>query len=80
VKHQRSSIPAPQAITITLPEEGSIYTFQRTVQVAENAPLTLNLKFSGSDSVSMWKAIALLLLCAVVAVGIGYGGKRSEIL
>ena len=79
VKHQRSSIPAPQAITITLPEEGEIYTFHRTVQVAENAPLNLDLTFTGSHQISIWKAVVLLLLCALVAVGIGFGARRGEV-
>ncbi|MDB4358754.1 hypothetical protein N9Z18_00775 [Verrucomicrobiales bacterium] len=79
VKHQRSSIPAPQAITITLPEEGEIYTFHRTVQVAENAPLNLDLTFTGSHQISIGKAVVLLLLCALVAVGIGFGARRGEV-
>jgi hypothetical protein len=31
VQHQRATEPAPQAIIISLPEEGSVYTFSRTV-------------------------------------------------
>ncbi|MCR9296961.1 MAG: hypothetical protein NXI32_29995, partial [bacterium] len=45
VQHQRTTEPAPQAILISMPEEGTVYSFSRGVQVAENAPLILNLKF-----------------------------------
>ena len=45
VQHQRTTEPAPQAIIISLPEEGAVYTFSRSVQVAENEPLELDLDF-----------------------------------
>ncbi len=77
VKHQRSSIPAPQAITITLPEEGTIYTFARTVQVAENAPLALDLDFSRDHRISFAKALALIGLCALLAAGLGFAGRSD---
>ncbi|MDF1740739.1 MAG: hypothetical protein P1U86_16375 [Verrucomicrobiales bacterium] len=77
VKHQRSSIPAPQAITITLPEEGTIYTFKRTVQVAENAPLALDLNFAKDNRVSFLKAVALIALCLILAAGVGFAGRRE---
>lgn len=77
VKHQRSSIPAPQAITITLPEEGTIYTFKRTVQVAENAPLGLDLNFAKDTRISFLKASVLIGLCLILAAGIGFAGRRG---
>lgn len=62
VDHQRSTLPAPQAITITLPEEGTVYTFQRTVQVSENAPLSLDLTFSPSFRLATGSAVVVILL------------------
>ena len=62
VDHQRSTLPAPQAITITLPEEGTVYTFQRTVQVSENAPLSLDLTFSPNYRLAIGSALVLVLL------------------
>ncbi|WP_235034202.1 hypothetical protein [Roseiconus lacunae] len=68
VQHQHGTEPAPQAITISLPEEGTVYRFTRSVQVAENAPLTLDLEFVRRSSVRWWQAAALLLLLAVFSV------------
>lgn len=55
VQHQRSTEPAPQAIQISLPEEGSVYSFRRAVQVAENAPLELNLLFHSRYQLQVWQ-------------------------
>ncbi|MBL8812763.1 MAG: hypothetical protein JNM43_21540 [Planctomycetaceae bacterium] len=67
VQHQHTTDPAPQAIIISLPEEGDIYTFGRTVQVAENAPLELELDFQSRLALPLWQIGAvsglLILLC-----------------
>ncbi len=69
VRHQRSTEPAPQAIAITLPEEGTIYTFSRSVQVAESTPLELDLHFSLQRRIRLWQiAIVLVLLAAIVGI------------
>ncbi|MCA9263174.1 MAG: hypothetical protein KDA60_04975, partial [Planctomycetales bacterium] len=63
VRHQRTTEPAPQAIVISLPEEGTVYAFTRSVQVAENAPLELDLRFASPDRLGFWRtALALALL------------------
>ncbi len=67
VQHQRTAELAPQAIIIGLPEEGLMYTFSRSVQVAENAPLELELEFELQRRVHLWQtglAIASLLALA----------------
>jgi len=69
VRHQRSTEPAPQAIAITLPEEGTIYTFSRSVQVAESTPLELDLHFSLQRRIRLWQiAIVLVLFAAIVGI------------
>ncbi len=55
VQHQHTTEPAPQAIIISLPEEGSVYTFSRSVQVAENAPLELDLDFGLQLRLHLWQ-------------------------
>ena len=68
VHQQRTTEPAPQSILISLPEEGSIYSFRRSVQVAVNSPLELHLNFRSRSDVRLWQgalAIALLAACAV---------------
>ncbi|MCA9189754.1 MAG: hypothetical protein KDA99_29225, partial [Planctomycetales bacterium] len=69
VQHQRTAEPAPQALVISLPEEGSVYTFTRGVQVAENAPLELDLRLRSGYAVEYWRALLLLaVLAAIVSV------------
>ncbi|MFV1995130.1 MAG: hypothetical protein ACC661_06810, partial [Verrucomicrobiales bacterium] len=75
VTHQRATEPAPQAITITLPEEGTVYTFKRTVSVAENAPLELSLRFASTQRLGFGKTLLALLLLAALAGGLVMGGR-----
>lgn len=62
VQHQKSTDPAPPAITTTLPEEGTAYTFRRTVQVNENAPLDLHLRLASTQTIPLARAFLLLFL------------------
>ncbi|MCA9217663.1 MAG: hypothetical protein KDB27_31555 [Planctomycetales bacterium] len=64
VRHQRTTGPAPQAIVISLPEEGNMYTFKRSVQVSENAPLELDLRFDSVQKLGAGKSLAVLLILA----------------
>lgn len=68
VQHQRTTEPAPQAIIISLPEEGTVYTFSRSVQVAENEPLKLELEFESQYTIPFWQAAVVLSLLVVFAV------------
>lgn len=70
VQHQRASEPAPRAILISLPEEGTVYTFSRTVQVAENQPLELQLDFGSQTRLRPWQLAAVLPLLVILAVGL----------
>jgi hypothetical protein len=67
VQHQHTTDPAPQAILISLPKEGEVYTFARSVQVAENAPLELELGFRSKFSTPFWRTSLVLILL----IGIG---------
>ncbi len=75
VQHQRATEPAPQAIVISLPEEGHVYSFRRSVQVAENAPLELQLEFHSQTKLRAWQWAALIGMLIVLAVGLG---KRNQ--
>ena len=77
VQHQRTTEPAPQAITISLPEEGSVYTFARSVQVAESAPLKLDLTFDRQEKLGFWQTVSLLVLL-VGFVSLLATRKRAE--
>jgi hypothetical protein len=80
VQHQRTTEPAPQAITISLPEEGNVYTFGRSVQVAENAPLELDLHFRPVFRTHLWQATLVLVLLIAVAAPLAFGtiGKEAK--
>lgn len=77
VTHQRSSDPAPQAINITIPDEGRIFTFFRRVQVEQNAPLKLDLKFESPRIRSTSKEAFVLILVFGVCVALVFGWKRK---
>ena len=70
VQQQRSTEPAPQAINVTLPDEGTVYSFNRTVQVSDNAPLELKLKFGAARDLGFWRVLGLLVLLAAIAIGV----------
>ncbi len=77
VKHQKATEPAPQAITITLPEEGHVYEFSRTVQVNEDALLRLKLLFEKTDQTAGWRLILLgaMLVLLLAAFWTSVSGK-----
>lgn len=77
VQHQHTTEPAPQAIIISLPEEGNIYTFARPVQVAENAPLELDLDFASKLKLHPWQIGMALVLLAGLAVAIAFTTTRG---
>lgn len=72
VQHQRTTEPAPQAILISLPEEGKLYSFRRTVQVAENAPLELNLRFKSQYKLAVWQWAMIAGLVGLLAAGVAW--------
>jgi hypothetical protein len=72
VHHQRTTEPAPPAILISLPEEGTVYTFSRSVQVAENAPLQLDLDFGSELRLHLWQTALVISLLAVFAATLAY--------
>ncbi|MFO1066219.1 MAG: hypothetical protein U0892_20365 [Pirellulales bacterium] len=70
VLHQRTTEPAPQAIVISLPEEGTVYRFRRSVQVSENAALQLQLQFASRYKLRNWQIAVLGTLLVGLAIGI----------
>ncbi len=80
VQQQRSTVPAPQAILISLPEEGSVYTFSRTVQVAESAPLELDLSFASQLRLRVWQTMLVLMLLAAFAATVAFVSTTREVV
>lgn len=77
VQHQHTTDPAPQAILISLPEEGVVYTFSRSVQVAENEPLELELEFALQHRLAVWQTALLILLLTLFAAILTFASKRQ---
>ncbi|MGB4708922.1 MAG: hypothetical protein WBH50_20850 [Fuerstiella sp.] len=80
VQHQHTTEPAPQAIIISLPEEGVIYTFARTVQVAENAPLELDLDFASMQNVALWQIILVLVVLVTLGFSIAIATTGPKVV
>ena len=77
VQHQRTTEPAPQAIIISLPEDGNIYSFRRSVQVAENAPLELQLEFHSQYKLRVWQWVTLAGLIGLLAAGLAWKTRST---
>ena len=78
VQHQHTTDPAPQAIVISLPEEGPVYTFSRSVQVAENAPLELDLDFASRLRIHTWQVVTAIMLLAALSLTFTFAKTKSE--
>ena len=70
VQHQRATEPAPQAIVISVPDDGTVYSFVRGVQVAENAPLELELEFSSQYQLHAWQWIAAIASVVLLSLAV----------
>ena len=77
VTHQRSTEPAPQAIGVTLPEEGRVFTFSRSVQVQEDAPLELKLQFESPQFRSPVREALVVLVILGIAAAFVLGARRQ---
>jgi len=78
VQHQRTTEPAPQAIVISLPEEGTIYRFSRGVQVAQNAPLELDLQFHSRYKLQLWQWAVVGSVLILTAFGLTYSWQAKR--
>ena len=78
VQHQHTTEPAPQAIIISLPEEGDVYTFGRTVQVSENALLELDLEFASKLKLPLWQTSLVLALLITIVAALTFAATRQK--
>ena len=83
VQHQRTTEPAPQAITITLPEEGTVYTFSRSGKPPRTHRWNSTFALISSALTDLWQiATVLALLLAIAGAMAAYrleirGGRRQ---
>ncbi|GHC64418.1 hypothetical protein [Roseibacillus persicicus] len=78
VKHQKATEPAPQAISVPVPEEGRVFVFRRSVRVDEGKPLELGMKLGKSGSADTFRVVVVLLLLAVGAASFAFGPRRAK--
>lgn len=69
VSQQLAAEPAPLALDVTLPERGTVLTFNRSVQVDGKRPMAISLKLRRDAGGFSWLALGLCLLAgAMVAM------------
>ncbi len=78
VQQQRTTEPAPQAIVISLPEEGTVYSFRRSIQVEESAPLELDLQFRSQYRLQVWQWALIGGILALLIIGISIRAPRND--
>jgi hypothetical protein len=83
IQQQDAAVPAPAAIRASIPEQGRLLTFSRTVQVDTSADLDIRLKMTVQQAASFGTRLAILLAVflgfALLAVlGRRLRGERAE--
>lgn len=77
VQQQDAAVANPAAIRATIPEQGRLLTFQRSVQVNEMADMRLNLEARAARSASWGSKLLLLAGCFVVVAAVGFVSRRK---
>jgi hypothetical protein len=77
VGHKRTTGSAPQSISVTKIEEGSVFQFTRSVQVKEGEPLKLQLSFDRPQEGSSGKVFFALLLVVGIASAVVLGLRQK---
>lgn len=68
VRQQEGEEPLARPMGLVLPSEGQVYRFQRALQVAESAPLELNLGIAPLDRLVTWRVFLGLGLIGGLAL------------
>ncbi|MCB1202728.1 MAG: hypothetical protein KDN18_00600, partial [Verrucomicrobiae bacterium] len=68
VRQQQGTEPLARPMGLVLPSEGMVYRFERPLQVAENAPLNLELGFAPVSRLTAWQIAAGVGLLAIFAL------------
>ena len=67
-RQQQGTETVARPMGLVLPSEGLVYRFERPLQVAENAPLNLELGFAPQARLAWWRVVAGLILLAGLTV------------
>ncbi len=78
VRHQKATEPAPQAISVPIPEEGREFVFRRTVRVDEDKPLVLGMVLQEANEWAIVEVVIALSLLAILAGSFAFGIRRER--
>jgi len=80
VQQQDAAVANPAAIRAAIPEQGRLLTFRRSVQVDEQAEMSLHLEARAAHSASFGGKLLILLACFVLLALVGAVSRRKPAL
>ena len=80
VQQQDAAVANPAAIRAAIPEQGRLLTFRRSVQVDEQADMSLHLEARAAHSASFGGKLLILLACFVLLALVGAVSRRKPAL
>jgi len=75
IQQQDAAIGSPAMIHASLPEQGRLLTFKRSVVVNAGADLNIGLKGTATTAVSRGLRLFVLLATALVMLGFAWGAR-----
>jgi hypothetical protein len=78
VQQQDAAVARPAAIRATIPEQGRLLTFKRSVQVDPMADMRINLEARAARTASFSSKLLILIGCFALAGIIGAVARRKE--
>ena len=75
--HQKATEPAPQAISVPVPEEGRVFVFRRSVRVDEGKPMKLSMNLQKQLVVAWPRLILAGLLLLVGSAGLSFSLRKK---
>jgi hypothetical protein len=76
VQQQDAAVANPAVIRATIPEQGRLLTFKRSVQVDQMADMQLNLATRAAHTVGFWGRVLILGGCFVLLAVVAFASRR----
>ena len=77
VKHQKATEPAPQALSVPVPEEGKVFVFRRSVRVDQGKPLELEMNLAKKLPFDVMKLVLVSLLVLLGAASLAAVQRKA---
>lgn len=68
VRQQQGTESLARPMGLVLPSEGLVYRFERPLQVAENAPLNLELGYAPQARLAWWRVVVAVVLLGITVI------------